>query len=171
MISIGVLSDTHGYLDNRLLELFSSCDEIWHAGDIGGTELVDKLEQSKPCRMVYGNIDDRDTRIRTASLLNFEVEGIKVIIHHYGGQPGKYDHRIAPVLQMERPQLFICGHSHILRVVRDPSLDNMLFVNPGAAGNHGFHKVRTAVRFKIHEGKIFDFEAIELGSRGDTKVD
>lgn len=166
MTRIGLLSDTHSYLDDKLFSLFEECDEIWHAGDIGSIDIIDQLEKFRPLRAVYGNIDGQEIRIRTHSILNFKLEDVHVIIHHYGGYPGHYDPRIRPTLQMEIPKLFICGHSHIVRVMRDPGLDGMLVVNPGAAGMHGFHKIRTAARFTLKEGKVSDFELIELGKRG-----
>lgn len=165
MKKILLLSDTHGYLDEGILNHASQADEIWHAGDIGNIETADRLSAVKKLRAVYGNIDD--VKIRTAFPLHnrFVVENLHVMITHIGGYPGKYNPAIRTELQRNPPQLFVCGHSHILRVMRDPKL-NLLHINPGAAGIYGFHKVRTMVRFHIANGKIENLEAIELGLRG-----
>ena len=166
MKSIGLLSDTHGYLDERVFDHFSNCDEIWHAGDIGSTKIVDQLEAFKPTRIVFGNIDSHDVRIRTQENLHFEIEGFRVWITHIGGAPPKYNPQVYKQLKTETPDIFICGHSHILRVMRDPALQNMFYMNPGACGREGFHKFRTLLRFNLHDGLISAMEAIELGRRG-----
>ncbi|WP_422003751.1 metallophosphoesterase family protein [Roseivirga pacifica] len=165
MIKIGLISDTHSFLDKKVLEYFDSCDEIWHAGDIGNHEVLDELEAFKPTRSVFGNIDDKTIQSRTIEDLVFEVEGVKVFITHIGGKPPRYAKGITTKLKQHKPNLFICGHSHILRVMPDKER-NLIYMNPGAAGHHGFHHVRTLLRFDINNGKIENLEAIELGKRG-----
>lgn len=166
MTRIGLLSDTHGYLDHTLFKHFEKVDEIWHAGDVGKLDIIDQLEQFKPCRMVYGNIDSHAVRIRIHENLDFELEGLRFYITHIGGYPPRYHPRVLKSLRENPPSVFICGHSHILRVMRDPKLRNMLYINPGAAGKEGFHQVRTAMTFVLDEGKILDMAVIELGKRG-----
>lgn len=161
MTRIGLLSDTHGYWDDRYLQYFEPCDEIWHAGDIGSLELIERLADFRPLRAVYGNIDGQDIRMLYPQLSRFTVDGAEVLLKHIGGYPGHYDRSVRDVLRAMPPQLFVCGHSHILRVMYDKSL-NLLYVNPGAAGIYGFHKVRTLVRLVIDEGKFKDLEVIEL---------
>jgi putative phosphoesterase len=165
MLRIGLLSDTHGWFPDRVLDHFRECDEIWHAGDIGTTQVIDKLEAAKPCRMIFGNIDGMDVRKRTAENLVFTAEGIKVAMTHIGGSPGKYSPAALQLIRTERPKLFICGHSHILKVQYDKT-HSLLYMNPGAAGNHGWHKMITVLRFTLDAGKIGDVEVIELGPRG-----
>ena len=161
MKRIGLLSDTHGYWDSRYLKYFDSCDEIWHAGDIGYMEIADKLQAFRPLRAVYGNIDGQDIRHMFQAINRFNIEGADVLIKHIGGYPGKYDSSIHGTLLVNPPSLFISGHSHILKIKYDKTL-NMLHINPGAAGKYGFHKVRTLIRFSINEGKFSDLEVIEL---------
>lgn len=165
-MKIGLLSDTHGYLDPRVKDYFSVCDEIWHAGDIGSMELVRELEKVKPLRAVFGNIDDREMQARFPEDLRFECEGVDIWMTHIGGAPPNYNPRVKKLLKVGTPKLFICGHSHILRVMSDPKMENMLYVNPGAAGNHGFHAMKTMLRFELGEGTIKNMEVIELGRRG-----
>lgn len=164
-VRIALLSDTHGYLDDRMLRLMQSCDEIWHAGDIGTTSVSDRLAQLKPLRAVYGNIDGTALRTSFPPVNRFMIEGLNVLMTHIGGYPGHYDRNIYPLLKTETPGLFVDGHSHILRVQYDQAL-KMLFMNPGAAGKQGFHHMRTMVRFTIDSGLVRDLEAIELGPRG-----
>lgn len=164
MIKVGLLSDTHGYWDDKYAQYFKECDEIWHAGDIGSMSLVDKLEKLKPLRAVYGNIDGQDMRVRFPKIAHFEVEGIRVMMTHIGGYPGRYNLEIRKELYDVKPNLFIAGHSHILKVVFDRGL-NCLHINPGAAGKYGFHQVRTIMRFAIDKNDIKDLEIIELGSK------
>lgn len=161
MKRIGLLSDTHGYWDERYLKHFESCDEIWHAGDIGSLEVAERLEAFRPLRAVYGNIDGQDIRLRFPEVNQFTLEGADVLIKHIGGYPGKYDPSIKNVLLTHPPRLFISGHSHILKVKYDKTL-RMLHLNPGAAGKYGFHTVRTLMRFTINNGNFFDLEVIEL---------
>lgn len=161
MTKIGLLSDTHGYWDDKYLTYFADCDEIWHAGDIGSLVLIQKLAEYKNVRAVYGNIDGQDIRKIYPQVNRFKVDGAEVVIKHIGGYPGKYDPSIQSSLFINPPQLFISGHSHILKVKYDKTL-NMLHINPGAAGISGFHKVRTMVRFTIDKGVFKDLEVIEL---------
>ena len=161
MKRIGILSDTHGFWDDRYTEHFSDCDEIWHVGDIGSEEVANRLEAFRPLRAVYGNIDGGMLRRRYSEVLRFTIEECSVMMKHIGGYPGRYDASARALIDAHKPDLFICGHSHILKVVRDPKR-NMLVVNPGAAGIQGFHILRTALRFRIEEGRIFDMEVFEL---------
>lgn len=161
MKRIGLLSDTHGYWDDRYEKYFSECDEIWHAGDIGSYELAERLSALKPFRAVYGNIDGGDVRLQFTEKYRFRCEEVDVLIKHIGGYPGHYDPSIRGTLFVRSPQLFISGHSHILKVMYDKTL-NMLHINPGAAGIYGFHKQRTLVRFTIDKAEIKDLEVIEL---------
>ena len=164
-MKIGLLSDTHGWLHPRLFDHFAECDEIWHAGDIGTIEIADKLVAFKPLRAVYGNVDNALVRTVYKEHAIFLAEEVRVWITHIGGYPGHYDKRVAKELKENPPDLFICGHSHIAKVMYDDK-SGFLFVNPGAAGHNGFHKFMTVVRFQIDGKNIHDFELIELGERG-----
>ena len=164
MIRIGLLSDTHNYLDPILLTHFEECDEIWHAGDVGTVAVTDELAKHKPIRVVYGNIDGNDIRKTFPEHLRFHCEGVDVWMTHIGGYPKKYDVLVREEIRSNPPKLFICGHSHILKVIYDDQL-NLLHINPGAAGKYGFQMVRTAVRFTIDGNDIKDLEVIELGKR------
>lgn len=164
MKRIGLLSDTHGYLDKGIQKHFSSCDEIWHAGDIGSLEVSDTLANWKPFRAVWGNIDGGKLRVIHPENQIFELEGVKVLITHIGGYPGKYVPRVRELIEKEKPKLYICGHSHILKVMFDKKY-NVLHMNPGAAGISGFHQVKTMLRFVLDKGEIKDLEVIELGKR------
>jgi putative phosphoesterase len=166
MKRIGLLSDTHGFLDDAVFRYFEQCDEIWHAGDIGDEAVIDALENWKPTRIVFGNIDNTSIRKRTSEHLRFQCEGLDVWITHIGGRPGNYANPIRLELKANPPGLFICGHSHICMIKLDSSL-KMIYMNPGAAGRHGFHHMRTLVRFEIDSGKIQQAEVIELGPRTD----
>lgn len=165
MKRIGLLSDTHSYLNPSILEYFRECDEIWHAGDIGQAAVADELEAVKPLRAVYGNIDDAAMRRRFPENLFFELEGVRVLITHIGGYPGKYPARIKALLREHQPGLFICGHSHILKAMPDP-VYQLLHLNPGACGREGFHRLNTVMRFGLSQGQVVDLEIIELGLRG-----
>ncbi len=165
MRKIGLLSDTHNVWDEKYETYFAGCDEIWHAGDIGFLELAGKFEALKPFRAVYGNIDDWPTRRAYPETLRFTVEEVEVLMTHIGGYPGKYDPKIRAQLYSRPPKLFICGHSHILKVIYDKNL-NCLHMNPGAAGKYGFHRVRTLLRFTLDRGDIRDLEVIEIGRHG-----
>lgn len=158
---IGLLSDTHGFIDERVITFFNKCDEIWHAGDIGNIETSDKMASFKPLRAVYGNIDDHKVRSLHPEYQDFECEGVRVLMVHIGGYPDHYQWEIRNKLQKSNYQLFISGHSHILRIMPDKK-NKLLHINPGSAGNSGFHKVKTAVRFKLDIGQITDMEVLEL---------
>ena len=168
-MKIGLLSDTHSYLDPKVLDYFKDCDEIWHAGDIGDRAVVDELEKIKPLRAVFGNIDDQDMQVRYPEDLWFDCEGLTVWMTHIGGAPPNYNPRIKKIFKERAPDVFICGHSHILRVKKDPNYKNLLYLNPGAAGNHGFHHIKTIVRFEVIGKEIKNMEVIELGKRGALK--
>ena len=161
MVRIGLLSDTHGYLDDAVFKHFENCDEIWHAGDFGTIELADKLVAFKPVRGVYGNIDDKDVRIVYPENLRFKCENVDVWMTHIGGYPDHYNPAVRKEIYANPPTLFICGHSHILKVIYDKKIA-CLHLNPGAAGKHGWHKVRTLMRFSIDESKIDNLQVIEL---------
>lgn len=165
MKRIGLLSDTHGFLDPKVFHYFAECDEIWHAGDIGTVDLLQALEAFRPVKAVYGNIDGADIRACTQEDLIWDCEGLQVLMTHIGGYPGRYKARIRELIETHHPGLYICGHSHILKIIPDKRY-GLLHINPGAAGNHGFHKVKTLVRFSIDKGKIEDLEVIEMGKRG-----
>jgi putative phosphoesterase len=164
MKRIGLLSDTHGYLDDRILHYLETCDEIWHAGDIGDIGIIRKLERIKPLKAVYGNIDGNPIRMELTKDLRFYCEEVSVWITHIGGYPKHYPKDIINQLKISPPKLFICGHSHILRIMFDDQLKT-LCVNPGAAGVHGFHHVRTMIRFTVDQSNLKDMEVIELGQR------
>lgn len=166
---IGLISDTHGWIHPRLYEHFSGCDEIWHAGDIGTTEAADELLAFKPVRAVFGNCDDMVLRRMFTKDLRFRVDDVDVLITHIGGYPAHYDPELKKTIVTNPPDLLICGHSHIARVMYDKKYD-FLFINPGAAGFTGFHKFMTAIRFNITGKKIHDLELIELGERGREEI-
>lgn len=165
MTRILLLSDTHGHMDERILSYAAQADEIWHAGDIGSLEVTDALAGLKPLRAVYGNIDDALARREFPLDNRFACEGVDVWITHIGGYPGKYQARVRETMLENPPKLFICGHSHILKVQYDKRFD-LLHMNPGACGNTGFHQVRTMLRFAIDGKEIKDLEVVELGKRG-----
>lgn len=161
MKRIGLLSDTHGHWDERYRKYFAECDEIWHAGDIGTLEVIERLEEICPVRAVVGNIDGRDLGLRFPRVLRWKCEDAEILMTHIGGYPGRYEARIRPLLIADTPNLFISGHSHILKVLYDKTL-SLLHINPGAAGLQGWQQVRTLVRFTV-DGKDFkDLEVIEL---------
>ena len=171
MTRIGLLSDTHGYLDKAIFKHFENCDEVWHAGDFGNIELVEELKSGfaalrKPVivRGVYGNIDGNDVRSVFPEKLIWNCESIRVYMTHIGGYPNRYAAGIKQKLISSSAKLFICGHSHILKIIYDDKID-CLHINPGAAGKQGWHKVRTIVRFTIESTDIKDCEVIELGKR------
>jgi len=164
-MQIVLLSDTHSYFDDRLQEHCRNADEIWHAGDIGSEEIVELLESlGKTSRIVYGNIDDTRVRSMTKEDLIFEVEGVRVFMTHIGGRPPSYPARISKIIRDEKIDVFVCGHSHICLAGKNQREGN-LHLNPGAAGTHGFHKVRTLMRVQIQKGKITNLEVVELGPR------
>lgn len=164
MKRIGLISDTHGHWDKKIADFLKDSDEIWHAGDIGSLELAEQLENFKPLRAVYGNIDGVDIRSKYPKLLRFKCEDVNVLITHIGGYPGKYQKEVLSELKQNPPKLFISGHSHILKVMYDKKYD-LLHMNPGAAGLSGFHNLRTALRFKVNKKNITDLEILEIPRR------
>jgi putative phosphoesterase len=164
MIRIGVLSDTHGYIDQPLLDFFSDCPEIWHAGDLGDAAVMDALAEGRVFRGVYGNIDDWEIRRELPEFQEFTVEQVKVLMTHIGFYSGHYLNEVVSRLNLFKPKLFVCGHSHILKIKNDQSRQ-MLHINPGAAGISGFHNVRTAVRFEINGDRIENLDLWETDRR------
>lgn len=164
MKKILLISDTHGFLDPKLLKHIEQADEVWHGGDIGPIDLCCEIKKLKPLRAVFGNIDGQDIRNEYPENLIFDCEELKVLITHIGGYPGKYPARVKSLIEQHRPSLFICGHSHILKVMFDKHY-NLLHINPGACGVHGFHRVKTAVRFEVEGKEIKQLAVIELGNR------
>ncbi|MFZ9031893.1 MAG: metallophosphoesterase family protein [Robiginitalea sp.] len=165
MTKILLLSDTHGHMDDRILDYARQADEVWHAGDIGSLQVTDALTELKLVRAVYGNIDGARVRLEFPLDNRFDCEGVDVWITHIGGYPGRYQQRVREVMQENPPKLFICGHSHILKVQYDKKFD-LLHMNPGACGKTGFHQVRTMLRFVIDGKEIKELEVVELGKRG-----
>ena len=165
MKKILLLSDTHGHLDARILKYVRQADEVWHAGDIGTLDVTDQIAALKKIRAVHGNIDNHQIRVQFPEDVFFECEGMSVFMTHIGGYPERYNPRVLKILNTRKPHLFICGHSHILKVMRDKRR-NLLHLNPGAAGVVGFHKVRTLLRFEINLKEIKNLDVIELGLRG-----
>ena len=159
---IGILSDTHGYIHSSLFRYLNEVDLILHAGDIGTEEVLDNLEAMAPTKAVWGNIDGQSIRHRTEEHARFEIEGISFWMTHIAGHPKAWQRGMGKRLKEDRPDIFICGHSHILRIERVPPLQNMLFINPGAAGRQGFHRVKTCLRLYIKDGKPQDIEVIHL---------
>lgn len=164
MKKILLLSDTHSHIDDTILKYVNQADEVWHAGDIGNLVVTDTIKKLKPLRAVYGNIDDDKARIEFPLNNRFFCENVEVWITHIGGYPGKYNQAIRAEIQKNPPKLFICGHSHILKVQFDKTL-NLLHMNPGAAGIYGFHQMRTMLRFEIDGDKIQNLEVIEIGKK------
>jgi putative phosphoesterase len=164
-MKIGLLSDTHGWIHPSLFEHFAVCDEIWHAGDIGNIQTADSLSAFKPFRAVFGNIDDYLVRSAYRESLRFTIGEKNIWMTHIGGTPGKYSLKVRREIYSNPPDIFICGHSHIAKVIVDKRTGT-LYINPGAAGYIGFHKYMTAIRFQINDQRIHDLELIELGERG-----
>jgi putative phosphoesterase len=165
-MKIGLISDSHGYMSNDVLDYLRECDEIWHAGDIGDVSVINKLETLKiPLQVVFGNIDHKSLQIQFEEDILMEREGIKIFMTHIGNYPPRYTTRVRAILERERPNLYVCGHSHILKVMPDRQLD-LLHMNPGAIGHHGIHQIRTLLTFHIHQQKISEVNVIELGRRG-----
>ena len=164
MKKIGLLSDTHSSLPDSVFKYFEDVDEIWYAGDIGNIELIEKLEDFKPTKAVFGNIDTKELRFVYPENLRFDCEGVDVLLTHIGGYPGRYNKRVTKIFEENPPKLFICGHSHILKVMMDKKY-NFLHINPGACGNIGIHRVKTVIRFAIDTGTVKDLEVVELGNR------
>lgn len=161
MKKIGLITDTHGLLDERIYKHFEEVDEIWHAGDWGTMDVVNKLRAFKPVRGVFGNVDGKDIRMTFPKHNRFRCEEVEVWLTHIGGYPGKYDAEVKQEIYKNPPALFVCGHSHILRVMYDETL-HMLYINSGSAGKYGFHQVQTLIRFEIEGDKIQNLEVIEL---------
>lgn len=161
---IGVISDTHGYLDDKVFKYFEGCEQVWHAGDIGLPAVTDRLKEKFDLRAVYGNVDGAGLRAEFPEDLFFEVGSKKICMTHIAGKPYTYNKRVADLLLARKPDILVCGHSHILRVEFDKKY-NVLFMNPGAAGVHGFHKVKTLLRFEIDGDQIRNMQAIEMGPR------
>ena len=164
MTRILLLSDTHSHIDEKILKYVGQADEVWHAGDIGDLKVTDTLKKLKPLRAVWGNIDNHEARAEFPENNRFMCEGVDVWITHIGGYPGRYDRRIHEAIKKDPPKLFICGHSHILKVMWDKQL-GLLHMNPGAAGKHGFHQVRTMLRFNIDGQEIKDLEIVEMDKK------
>jgi uncharacterized protein len=165
MTRIGLISDTHSYLDPLVFDYFENCNEIWHLGDIGSESIITELQNFKPLRVVYGNIDTPYLQKTLPEVDVFELEGLKVMLIHIGAIPPRYNPKIKALLKKHSPNLFLCGHSHILRVIKDPNTVGLVYINPGAAGKHGFHHVRTLMKMELHDGKVVNLEVNELGKR------
>ena len=165
-MTIGLIADTHGYLDPQVESYFKSCDEIWHAGDIGNHDILDALNQIKPTYAVYGNIDGHEIRLSCKEDLLLKREGLGILMTHIAGSPGKYNKRVRELIEELKPDLLVCGHSHILKVTKDPKYHQLLYVNPGAAGKQGFHHKKTVMRLYLSRGQVTNLEVIELGKRG-----
>ena len=161
MKKILLLSDTHGHVDDHMMKYVKESDEVWHAGDIGTTQGTDTIASLKPLRAVFGNIDNHELRLSFPEELLFECEDINIYMTHIGGRPSRYAKGISEKIKSIKPKIFICGHSHILRIQYD-KVNQLLFINPGAIGKHGFHKVRTMVRFEIDKSDIKNMEVIEV---------
>jgi putative phosphoesterase len=167
-LKILLLSDTHGYIDNKILNYAAQADEVWHAGDIGDLKVTDALSEKATLRAVYGNIDSHDIRRVFPLHQKFEIDGLQVWMTHIGGYPQRYSPAVRAEIKNNPPDVFICGHSHILKVMPDKHL-NLLHMNPGAVGQQGFHQKRTMLRFEINFSKIENLEVIDFGKRGQTK--
>lgn len=170
-MEIGIISDTHGYLDPNVFKAFKDCDEIWHIGDFGSLEIAHQLAEFKPFRGVYGNIDDNSIRAVYPEDLRFEMDGVDIWLTHIAGYPGRYSRRVAAMLDRDAPDVLICGHSHILRVDPDKKRGRMLCVNPGAAGNYGAQIVRTLLKVEIADGEFKNMRVVELGPRRVVKTE
>ena len=164
MKKILLLSDSHGYIDKKIIKYFDDIDQVWHAGDIGNIKVCETILKIKPLKAVFGNIDNFEIREKFQEDLNFHCEGLKIYITHIGGYPGNYNKRVKKVIEETRPNVFICGHSHILKVIYDKKND-LLHMNPGACGLQGFHKKRTMLKFNIENKKITNLNVIELGGK------
>ncbi|GAB3339277.1 metallophosphoesterase family protein [Marivirga atlantica] len=164
-MKIGLISDTHGHLEASVAKYFKNCDEIWHAGDIGEGNIMESLSEIAPVQAVFGNIDTPAVQKQYSEDLILEREGKKILMTHIAGKPPRYNPRVKKLIKELKPDIFICGHSHILRVIPDKE-NNCLYINPGAAGKQGFHREKTIIRFDINSGKIENMEVIELGKRG-----
>jgi uncharacterized protein len=166
MTKIGLISDTHGFLDEAVFEHFKDCDEVWHGGDFGSIEILEKLQKFKPTRAVFGNIDSKEIQWQVPENQHFMIENLQVFMMHIGGSPPNYNPIVKKQFKVQIPDIFVCGHSHILRVVKDEKLNGMVYLNPGAAGHEGFHRIRTLMKFVLDNRKFINLEVIELGKRG-----
>lgn len=165
MKRIGLISDTHSYLDPQLKDFFNDCDEIWHLGDVGNVAIIDELNKWKETKGVYGNIDNKEVRAIYPEVLIIEIHNFKFLLIHIAGQFGRYNYKVQEYLKEHSDiQSIICGHSHILKVQFDEK-NQVLYINPGAAGKHGFHQMRTAMKFEVYDGSIHQLQIIELGKR------
>ena len=164
-MKIGIISDTHNWLDPTVDSAFKNCDEIWHAGDAGTLNILESLAATAPLvRAVYGNIDGQDLRSRIPEYQVLNLAGLKILLIHIAGRPPKYNAMVRDLIKRNQPDILVCGHSHILKIMKDKP-NNLLYINPGAAGRYGLHKIRTVLRFEINEGNISNMEVVELGSR------
>jgi putative phosphoesterase len=161
MTKVGIFSDTHGFIDEKIIDFFAPCQEIWHAGDIGDISIINQLPQNREVRAVFGNIDGGLVRRNFPEFLSFKCEEVDVLLTHIGGYPANYYGKAFKKILEFRPKIFVCGHSHILKVINDPKL-NMLCINPGAAGNFGFHTRRTSIRFEIDGANIQNMEVLDM---------
>ena len=169
-MKISIISDTHGFIDDQIIKHLKSSEEIWHAGDIGSLQVLNQLKELPAhLRIVYGNIDDLALRSLTDEYLVFDVQGVKILIIHIADKPPRYNNEVKTLIDQHKPDILVTGHSHILRLINDKA-NNLLFINPGACGHQGFHKLRTLVRFEINNGKPENLEAIELGKRGQLRT-
>ena len=166
-MKIGLISDTHGFPDTSVFEYFKNVDEVWHAGDIGTIEVLETFREFKPTVAVWGNIDGGRLRVECQEKEVFEREGVRVLLTHIAAKPPKYNKKVLGYVKQYQPKLLVCGHSHILKVMPDTE-NKLLFMNPGAAGRHGFHRVKTLLRFELEDKEIKNLEVIELGLRGKT---
>jgi putative phosphoesterase len=162
---IALISDSHGHIDIAILDHLRGVDEIWHAGDIGSPDIIDSLPADKVKRVITGNIDGQELRGKYPETLVFEIQGLKIVMTHIGGRPGRYARGIKTLIQSHQPDLFVCGHSHICKVMMDREL-GCLYMNPGAIGHQGFHQIRTLLLFSVIHGKIENLQVVELGKRG-----
>lgn len=169
-MKIAIISDTHSYIDDRILHHIKNCDEVWHAGDVGNPSVIDAIKKVCKLRCVYGNIDDQRIRTDWNEIETFNAAGLRILMIHIAGSVGKYNQKTRALISDFRPDILVCGHSHILKIQRDEQF-NLLHINPGAAGNHGFHRVRTICRFEIIDGKPRNLQVIELGSRSTQSID
>ena len=169
-VRLGIVSDTHGFYHPELDDVFAGVDLILHAGDVGPAEVVDRLEKLAPVVGVYGNVDGPPVRGRFKEHVKIRVGGVRLWMTHIGGRPGRWAPGIGPALSADPPDLFVCGHSHILRIERVPNLGRMLYLNPGAAGRQGFHQVKTCVRLRVEDGQMSEAEVIHLEKEGPQRA-
>jgi putative phosphoesterase len=169
-MKIGLISDTHGYMDDRILHHLADCDLVWHAGDVGNNQVIDALENAKNTQGVFGNIDGTEIRTRWPEFVFEEIEGVKFLMVHIAGAIERYNEKTRALISKYQPDVLVCGHSHILKVKRDQRF-KLMHMNPGAVGNHGFHKVRTFLKLDVENGKMANLQAVELGPRSSKSFD